>query len=267
MIDRATVNLYSCCKCNHKWLASWDTDINSERPVPTYCPKCKNVRWNQKFTKEEDLLFDRILEQHTIKRVSEPGEYQRLITQMTGRKISDMVVYLDPIAYQFLYKTVPQPDMFELRQVLNIPNSNIEKRHEAMISIIEDRVNNAVKYEKRSSKWKGYWFNEKKRDVPAHSEDLFDIKPFQVDENHCKHATKHRLLSEQIETLRNRRIKERQEKDQKEYNQRLEEKRELERKQMKQWEEEHRKAKEMINQEEVQEKAEQLEALAMERNK
>jgi hypothetical protein len=260
MIDRATVNLYSCCKCNYKWLASWDNDNNRERTVPTYCPKCKNVRWNQKYTKEEDLLFDRIFEQHTVKRVSEPREYQRLLAQMTRRKISDVVVYLDPIAYEFLYKTVPQPDMFELMQVLNIPN--IEQRHEAMISIIEDRVNNAVRYEEHLSKWKGYWFNEKKRDVPVHSEDLFDIKPFQVDEKHCEHATKHRLLSEQLETPRNRRIKERQEKDQTEYNRRLEEKKEeLKRKQM---EKEHRKAKEMINQEEMQEKAQQLDTIEIE---
>jgi hypothetical protein len=248
LIDRATVNLYSCCKCNHKWLADWDTDNNRERTVPTYCPKCKNVRWNQKYTKEEDLLFDKIFEQHTVKRVSEPGEYQMMFAQMTGRKISDVVVYLDPIAYQFLYKTVPQPDMFELMQVLNIPSSDIEKRHEVMISIVEDRVNNAVRYE----------------DLPARSEDLFGIKPLQVDEKPCEHATKHRLLSEQLQTLRNRRIKERKEKDQTEYNRRLEEKQELKRKQMEQWEEEHRKAKEMINQEEMQEKTEQLETLEIE---
>ena len=198
MIDRATVNLYSCCKCNHKWLAGWDNDNNRERPVPTYCPKCKNVRWNQKYTKEEDSIFDRIFEQHTVKRVSEQGEHQRLIAQMTRRKISDVVVYLDPIAYQFLYKTVPQPDMFELMQVLKIPNSNIEKRHEAMISIIEDRVKNAVRYEERFSKRKRYWFNEKKRDVPARSENIFSIKPFQVDEKHCEHATKYRLLSNNL---------------------------------------------------------------------
>jgi hypothetical protein len=185
-----------------------------------------------------------------------------LLAQMTRRKISDVVVYLDPIAYEFLYKTVPQPDMFELMQVLNIPN--IEQRHEAMISIIEDRVNNAVRYEEHLSKWKGYWFNEKKRDVPVHSEDLFDIKPIQVDEKHCEHATKHRLLSEQLETLRNRRIEERQEKDQIEYNRRLEEKQELKRKQMEQWKEEHRKAKEMINPEEMQERAEQSETLEIE---
>jgi hypothetical protein len=151
--------------------------------------------------------------------------------------------------------------MFELRQVLNIPNSDIEKRHEAMISIIEDRVNNAVRYEERFSKWKGYWFNEKKRDVLVRSENIFSIKPFQVDEKHCEHATKHRLLSEQLETLRNRRINERQEKDQTEYNRRLEEKQELQRKQM---EKEHRKAKEMINQEEMQEKAEQLDTIEIE---
>jgi hypothetical protein len=58
-----------------------------------------------------------------------------------------VVVYLDPIAYLFLYNTVPQPDMFELMQVLNIPSSNAEKRHEVMISTVEDRVNNAVRYE------------------------------------------------------------------------------------------------------------------------
>jgi hypothetical protein len=133
-----------------------------------------------------------------VKRVSEQGEHQRLIAQMTRRKISDVVVYLDPIAYQFLYKTVPQPDMFELMQVLKIPNSNIEKRHEAMISIIEDRVKNAVRYEERFSKRKRYWFNEKKRDVPARSENIFSIKPFQVDEKHCEHATKYRLLSNNL---------------------------------------------------------------------
>jgi hypothetical protein len=173
-----------------------------------------------------------------------------------------MWLYLDPIAYEFLYKTVPQPDMFELMQVLNIPNSDIEKRHEAMISIIEDRVNNAVRHEERLSKRKRFWFNEKKRDVLARSENIFSIKPFQVDEKRCAHATKHRLLSEQLETLRNRRIKERQEKDQAEYNRRLEEKKEeLKRKQM---EKEHRKAKEMINQEEMQEKAEQLDTIEIE---
>ena len=224
MIDRAMVNLYSCCKCSHKWLAGWDNNNNRECPVPTYCPKCKNVRWNQKYTKEEDSLFDRIFEQYTVKRVSEPSEYQKSIAQITGRKISDVVVYLDSIAYQFLYNTVPQPDMFELRQVLNIPNSNIEKRHEAMISFIEDRINNAVRYEKRFSKWKSRWFNEKKRNVPAHSEDLYGIKPFQVDKKHCEHITKHRNLSKQFETLRNRRIKEQREKDQTEYIRRLEEK-------------------------------------------
>jgi hypothetical protein len=174
-------------------------------------------------------------------------------------------LYLDPIAYEFLYKTVPQPDMFELMQVLNIPNSDIEKRHEAMISIIEDRVNNAVRHEERLSKRKRFWFNEKKRDVLARSENIFSIKPFQVDEKPCEHATKHRLLSEQLETLRNRRINERQEKDQTEYNRRLEEKKEeLKRKQMEQREEELRKAREMINQEEMQEKAEQLETLEIE---
>jgi hypothetical protein len=210
------------------------------------------------------LLFDKIFEQHTVKRVSEPGEYQMMFARMTGRKISDVVVYLDPIAYQFLYKTVPQPDMFELMQVLNIPSSNVEKRHEVMISIVEDRVNNAVRYEERLFKWKGYWFNEKKRDLPARSEDLFGIKPLQVDEKPLEHATKHRLLSEQLQTLRNRRIKERKEKDQTEYNRWLEEKQELKRKQMEQWEEEHRKAEEMINQEEMQEKTEQLETLEIE---
>jgi hypothetical protein len=187
-----------------------------------------------------------------------------LIAQITRRKISDVVVYLDPIAYQFLYNTVPQPDMYELRQVLNIPNSNIEKRHEVMISIVEDRVNNAVRYEEHLSKRKHYWFNEKKRDVLARSENIFSIKPFQVDEKHCEHATKYRLLSEQLETLRNRRIEERQEKDQTEYNRRLEEKQELKRKQMEQWKEEHRRAKEMINQEEMQERAEQSETLEIE---
>jgi hypothetical protein len=41
----------------------------------------------------------------------------------------------------------PQPDLFEIKQVLAIPRKDIEQRHELMLSIIKDRIDNADKYE------------------------------------------------------------------------------------------------------------------------
>ena len=135
MIDRATVNLYGCCKCNYKWISGWDTSSNKERPIPGYCPKCKNVRWNQKYTKEEDSLFDTLLKQHIVSKKSEVDEYSRFVAETTGRQISQIVVYIDYIAHLFLFGIKPFPDMFELKQILEIPKSNIEERHDLMLSI------------------------------------------------------------------------------------------------------------------------------------
>ena len=56
MIDKITANLYTCCKCEYQW-TSWDGHNKKESPIPNSCPKCKNVRWNQHYTKERDSTY------------------------------------------------------------------------------------------------------------------------------------------------------------------------------------------------------------------
>jgi hypothetical protein len=59
---------------------------------------------------------------------------------------------------------VPQPDIFELKQVLAISASDIEARHELMISIILDRIRNKEKYEREHfSKYSKYSEARRKR--------------------------------------------------------------------------------------------------------
>jgi hypothetical protein len=53
----------------------------------------------------------------------------------------------DFISYDFLNEILPQPELFELRQVLAIPKEDIEARHEYMLSVLKDRIDNAEKYE------------------------------------------------------------------------------------------------------------------------
>ena len=53
----------------------------------------------------------------------------------------------DFISYDFLNEILPQPELFELRQVLAIPKEDIETRHEYMLSVIKDRIDNTEKYE------------------------------------------------------------------------------------------------------------------------
>ena len=55
---------------------------------------------------------------------------------------------VSPYDYDFLKQILPQPGMFELRQVLAIPKEDIEARHEYMLSVIKDRVDNADFYER-----------------------------------------------------------------------------------------------------------------------
>ena len=50
-------------------------------------------------------------------------------------------------SYDFLNEILPQPELFELRQVLAIPKKDIEARQEYMLSVIKDRIDNAEKYE------------------------------------------------------------------------------------------------------------------------
>lgn len=66
--------------------------------------------------------------------------------------------YFDFIAYDFLYKTLPQPDLFELRKVG--AEKNLEKRHGLMLSIIDDRTKNAERYkQERFSKLGKYAYD------------------------------------------------------------------------------------------------------------
>ena len=48
------------------------------------------------------------------------------------------------ISYDFLKTISPQPEQFELREVLSIPKEDIEARHDYMLSVIKDRVENAA---------------------------------------------------------------------------------------------------------------------------
>jgi hypothetical protein len=73
-IDRVTTNLYTCCKCKYRW-TRWNgysngnddqraltitIPVTSTVPLPRRCPKCKSVRWNQRYLDEELSLIDRL---------------------------------------------------------------------------------------------------------------------------------------------------------------------------------------------------------------
>lgn len=139
VIDRALLNVYTCCKCGNQW-ANWPNDS-----IPLNCPKCRNIRWNQHYTKDE-YPFIRLLEkEHTIKNEETKEDY-------LGIKINNC--YLDFIVYDFLHGIRPQPDIFEIKQVLTIPKNKVEERHELILTIIRDRITNAENYKKeRYSKY------------------------------------------------------------------------------------------------------------------
>src|SRR6266852_8648376 len=123
VIDNVLVNLYTCCKCGHQW-TNWDGENKRDAGIPLNCPSCRNIRWNQKYTKEEIALIEQLEDQHVIKK---------------DTKVTNFLSYefrhaeFDFIAYDFLYKTIPQPDIFEIKKVLAIPKRDIETRHELML--------------------------------------------------------------------------------------------------------------------------------------
>jgi hypothetical protein len=79
-IDRVLANLYTCCKCKYQWTcwngkgngkgngngdqsaeaATISIPVTTTIPLPKRCPKCKSVRWNQRYLEEELALIDRI---------------------------------------------------------------------------------------------------------------------------------------------------------------------------------------------------------------
>lgn len=146
MIDKITVtfNLYGCCKCNRRW-TNYDITTQTERQTPKTCPGCKNVRWNQKYTDEELALFVELGKQHII-----PGS--------TMPDLSPIICDLDFIAMDFLFGVRPQPEMFELKQALAIPLEDIERRHEYMLSVIRDRIENRKRYEKDLEKYSNWFY-------------------------------------------------------------------------------------------------------------
>jgi hypothetical protein len=128
-IDTTVVNLYTCCKCKHRW-TDWDAKQGKDCSIPKTCPSCRNVRWNQYYTKEDKAVFEQLEDQHLAgKAYNDPED-----------KYSKLIYPFDFIAYDFLYEMKPQPDIFEIKQVLAIPQSDIEARHELMLGIIRDRI-------------------------------------------------------------------------------------------------------------------------------
>jgi hypothetical protein len=95
-IDRVTANLYICCRCKHQW-THWNgysngngdqraesatilIPITTTMPLPKCCPKCKSVRWNQRYLDEElaliDRLQDELYETGLIRESGEQIEYE-----------------------------------------------------------------------------------------------------------------------------------------------------------------------------------------------
>jgi hypothetical protein len=151
-IDRVEANLYTCCKCKYQW-TGWNGNVNSNgdqmalgptcmlipvttaKPVPKRCPKCTSVRWNQRYLDEEltliDRLQDELYETGLIRESGEKIEYEG--NTILGTKPRTVYPYdYDFISYDFLKQIIPQPELFEFRQVLAIPKEDIEARLHAL---------------------------------------------------------------------------------------------------------------------------------------
>jgi hypothetical protein len=146
MIDKvtATYNLYGCCKCHRRW-TNYDAVTRTEGPIPKACPACRNVRWNQKYTEEESALLQELGKQH-------------IIPDSTLPLLKSIHCNLDFVAQDFLFGIRPQPEMFELKQALAIPVTDIEQRHGYMFSVIQDRIRDKDRYEKEYFEKFSNWF-------------------------------------------------------------------------------------------------------------
>ena len=157
-IDHISIRLYTCCKCGNRW-TNWDSKNKTDGRIPLNCSSCRNIRWNIGYTKEDLVLVERLEEQHMIKKDAEvrrtdvesgryytPPYYSRDVSFPPDKEIK--WDYFDFIAYDFLYMMLPQPEIFEIKQVLSIQKSKMEQRHELMLSMIHDRIKNAEKYHK-----------------------------------------------------------------------------------------------------------------------
>jgi hypothetical protein len=127
-IDRVTANLYICCKCKHQW-TRWNGNGNGNQsaeittipipvtttmPLPKRCPKCKCVRWNQRYLDEElaliDRLQDELYETGLIRESGKKIEYEG--NETLGTKPRTVYPYdYDFISYDFLKQILPQPEL------------------------------------------------------------------------------------------------------------------------------------------------------------
>ena len=175
-IDRVTANLFTCCKCKYQW-TRWNgysngnsksdqISITTTMSLPRRCPKCKSERWNQRYLDEElaliDRLQDELYETGLIRESGERIEYEG--NETLGTKPRTVYPYdYDFISYDLLKQMLPQPELFELRQVLAIPKEDIEARHDYMLCVINDRVDNADVYEREYfSKYSNYGYSRRK---------------------------------------------------------------------------------------------------------
>jgi hypothetical protein len=92
-------------------------------------------------------LQDELYETGLIRESGEKIEYEGNETLGTKPRTISPYDY-DFISYDFLKQMIPQPELFELRQVLAIPKEDIEARHDYMLSVIKDRVDNADVYKR-----------------------------------------------------------------------------------------------------------------------
>jgi hypothetical protein len=117
-IDRVVTNLFTCCKCKHQW-TRWNGNGNGNQsaeitkipipmtttmPLPKCCPKCKCVRWNQRYLDEElaliDRLQDELYETGLIRESSEKIVYEG--NEILGTKPRTISPYdYDFISYDF----------------------------------------------------------------------------------------------------------------------------------------------------------------------
>jgi hypothetical protein len=118
-----------------------------------------------------------------IRESSEKIEYEG--NEILGTKSRTISPYdYDFISYDFLKQILPQPELFELRQVLAIPKEDIEARHDYMLSVIKDRIDNADVYEREYfSKYPNYGYSRRK--IGFNIDNLWELKKkntFQVGE-------------------------------------------------------------------------------------
>jgi hypothetical protein len=73
-IDKVTVNLYKCCKCEYQW-TSWNSNQGADEPLPKCCPECRSLRRNQRYLDEELVLLYRLQDQlYETNLIKESGE-------------------------------------------------------------------------------------------------------------------------------------------------------------------------------------------------